>query len=117
MGTCAQRTLCGGTRLVTAGAQPGHARRPQAIPPRHDRKMPRPPPGRSPVPSPGARAEPAFLDCLGARGDEGPPVKRLALLAVAVASLAWPALALAHPLGNFTINRFSRIEVSGHRLY
>ena len=44
-------------------------------------------------------------------------MKRLVLLAVAVAALAWPALALAHPLGNFTINRFSRIEVSGPRLY
>jgi nickel/cobalt transporter (NicO) family protein len=47
-------------------------------------------------------------------------MKRLALLIVlvgAVASLALPALAFAHPLGNFTINRFSRIEVSGPRLY
>ena len=44
-------------------------------------------------------------------------MKRLALLALAVASLALPAQAAAHPLGNFTINRFSRIEVSGPRLY
>jgi nickel/cobalt exporter len=44
-------------------------------------------------------------------------MKRLALLAVAVASLALTAQAAAHPLGNFTINRFSRVEVSGHRLY
>jgi ABC-type nickel/cobalt efflux system permease component RcnA len=44
-------------------------------------------------------------------------VKRLALLAAALAALALPALAGAHPLGNFTINRFSRIEVSGPRLY
>jgi nickel/cobalt transporter (NicO) family protein len=47
-------------------------------------------------------------------------VKRLALLGVLVgvlATLALPALASAHPLGNFTINRFSRIEVSGPRLY
>src|SRR5205807_277357 len=28
-----------------------------------------------------------------------------------------PAAAAAHPLGNFTINRFSRLEVSGHRIY
>jgi ABC-type nickel/cobalt efflux system permease component RcnA len=39
------------------------------------------------------------------------------LLAVAVAALALPALAAAHPLGNFTINRFSRVEVYGPRLY
>jgi nickel/cobalt transporter (NicO) family protein len=44
-------------------------------------------------------------------------MKRLALLAVALAALAAPAAASAHPLGNFTINRFSRVEVSGHRLY
>ncbi len=43
-------------------------------------------------------------------------MKRLTLVA-AVAALAWPALAAAHPLGNFTINRFSRIEASGPRLY
>jgi nickel/cobalt transporter (NicO) family protein len=44
-------------------------------------------------------------------------VRRLVLLAVALAALALPALASAHPLGNFTINRFSRVEVSGPRLY
>jgi nickel/cobalt transporter (NicO) family protein len=44
-------------------------------------------------------------------------MKRLALLAVALASLALLAQAAAHPLGNFTINRFSRVEVSGQRLY
>jgi nickel/cobalt exporter len=44
-------------------------------------------------------------------------MKRLVFLAVAAASLALPALAAAHPLGNFTVNRFSRIEASGPRLY
>jgi nickel/cobalt exporter len=39
------------------------------------------------------------------------------LLTVAAAALALPALAAAHPLGNFTINRFSRIESPGPRLY
>src|SRR5204863_7237420 len=48
---------------------------------------------------------------------KGRPVKRLTLIALAAATLVWPALAAAHPLGNFTINRFSRIEVSGPRLY
>ncbi len=45
-------------------------------------------------------------------------MRRLVVLAgvVTVALLA-PLAAKAHPLGNFTINRFSRIEVSGHRLY
>jgi len=48
-------------------------------------------------------------------------VKRVALFATvaaaALAALVLPALASAHPLGNFTINRFSRIEASGPRLY
>jgi ABC-type nickel/cobalt efflux system permease component RcnA len=38
------------------------------------------------------------------------------LIALAAALIA-PAVATAHPLGNFTINRFSRVEVSGHRVY
>jgi ABC-type nickel/cobalt efflux system permease component RcnA len=43
-------------------------------------------------------------------------VKRLILLLL-LAALCAPALASAHPLGNFTINRFARVEVAGHRLY
>ena len=44
-------------------------------------------------------------------------MKRLILLAALAAALIAPAAAAAHPLGNFTINRFSRVEVSGPRLY
>jgi nickel/cobalt exporter len=44
-------------------------------------------------------------------------MKRLAVLLVVAAALVAPAAAAAHPLGNFTINRFSRVEVSGHRVY
>jgi len=44
-------------------------------------------------------------------------VRRLVALAVALAALAAPAAAAAHPLGNFTVNRFSRIEVAGPRVY
>jgi ABC-type nickel/cobalt efflux system permease component RcnA len=44
-------------------------------------------------------------------------VKRLVLLGALLAALLLPAAASAHPLGNFTINHFARIEVSGHRLY
>ena len=36
----------------------------------------------------------------------------LALLALGLASLLWPASAAAHPLGNFTTNRYSRLEFS-----
>ena len=45
-------------------------------------------------------------------------MKRLAIcIALAACALAAAASAQAHPLGNFTINRYSRIEPSGNRLY
>jgi nickel/cobalt exporter len=44
-------------------------------------------------------------------------VRRLAILGAALAALALPVVAQAHPLGNFTVNRFSRIEVAGPRVY
>ncbi len=44
-------------------------------------------------------------------------MKRLVLVGLALLALAFCASAGAHPLGNFTVNRFSRIEVSGHQLY
>jgi ABC-type nickel/cobalt efflux system permease component RcnA len=42
-------------------------------------------------------------------------MKRLIL--VVLAALAFAPAAGAHPLGNFTINHFSRVEVAGHRVY
>ena len=44
-------------------------------------------------------------------------MKRLVLLATALAALVLPVAASAHPLGNFTVNRFSRIDVAGPRIY
>ncbi len=44
-------------------------------------------------------------------------MKRLVVFVVALAALVLPVVASAHPLGNFTINRFSRIEPSGDRIY
>ena len=44
-------------------------------------------------------------------------MKKLVVLAALAAALLAPVAAQAHPLGNFTINRFARVEVSGHRLY
>jgi nickel/cobalt transporter (NicO) family protein len=44
-------------------------------------------------------------------------VKKLLVAAAAAAALALPAAAAAHPLGNFTTNHFSRIEVAGDRVY
>jgi nickel/cobalt transporter (NicO) family protein len=44
-------------------------------------------------------------------------MRRLLLLAAVAAALVAPAAALAHPLGNFTVNRYSGIELSGNRIY
>jgi nickel/cobalt transporter (NicO) family protein len=44
-------------------------------------------------------------------------MKRLVVFVVALAALVVPVAAAAHPLGNFTVNRFSRIEPSGDRIY
>ncbi len=44
-------------------------------------------------------------------------MKRLVIVCAAVAALVLPVAAQAHPLGNFTVNRFSRVEVVGPRVY
>ena len=44
-------------------------------------------------------------------------MRRFLLALAVVAALAAPAAAVAHPLGNFTVNRFSRVEVADHHAY
>ena len=44
-------------------------------------------------------------------------MRRIVLLTAALAALVVPAVASAHPLGNFTINHSSSIVASGDRLY
>ena len=44
-------------------------------------------------------------------------MRKLLLLAALAAALLAPAAASAHPLGNFTVNRFARVEIAGHTLY
>jgi ABC-type nickel/cobalt efflux system permease component RcnA len=44
-------------------------------------------------------------------------MKRFALLLASAVALAAPAAALAHPLGNFTTNHYSRVVLSGDRIY
>ena len=44
-------------------------------------------------------------------------MKRLVLLLALLTALAVTASAAAHPLGNFTINRYSQLELSGNRAY
>jgi ABC-type nickel/cobalt efflux system permease component RcnA len=44
-------------------------------------------------------------------------VKRRLLLVAVLGALVAPAGAAAHPLGNFTVNRYSAVELSGDRAY
>jgi nickel/cobalt transporter (NicO) family protein len=44
-------------------------------------------------------------------------MKRLLLIAAVLAVLVAPAGAAAHPLGNFTVNRHTEIEISGRHIY
>ena len=44
-------------------------------------------------------------------------MKRLVVAFVALAALLAPSTAAAHPLGNFTVNRYAGIELSGERIY
>ncbi len=111
------RPLRGGARLVAARAAARHRGRGQVLPPRDDRALPRPRRRGPDLVPPRARAEPALLGSLGTDGKEARTMKRLLLLLGLLAALLAPAAAFAHPLGNFTINRFSRVEVSGDRLY
>ena len=48
------------------------------------------------------------MTCLARRFSVG---RRLALIVAVLLALAAPAAALAHPLGNFTTNRYSRLEI------
>src|SRR5207302_10847389 len=65
-----------------------------------------------------SRAQSALFGPVGARSPErASGMKRLVLLLSLAVALLAPVAAQAHPLGNFTVNRFARVEVSGHRLY
>jgi nickel/cobalt transporter (NicO) family protein len=44
-------------------------------------------------------------------------VKRLAAAAIVLAALVAPAIAIAHPLGNFTVNHYAGLEVAGDTVY
>ncbi len=44
-------------------------------------------------------------------------MRRLVLLALCLAALTAPAPSHAHPLGNFTVNRFAGVELAGDRVY
>ena len=44
-------------------------------------------------------------------------MRRVLVLLLVLGALVLPALASAHPLGNFTVNRYSELTLSGERIY
>jgi nickel/cobalt transporter (NicO) family protein len=44
-------------------------------------------------------------------------MKRLLLVAIALVALVWPASGGTHPLGNFTVNHYAEVVISGDRVY
>src|SRR5687768_2425149 len=63
-------------------------------------------------------AEPTLLAAMGRRGEEARAMKKLLLAClVTLCYLAAVSTAAAHPLGNFTINRFSRVQPADGRIY
>src|SRR6266508_4939454 len=117
LGARAQRPLCRSAAVLEARAPARDARCAQVLPPRNDRTLSRPWCGGEELVPACARAQPALLGAVGTGGSEIRVVKRFVILLVALAALAAPVAAAAHPLGNFTVNRFSRLEVSGPRVY
>src|SRR5262249_40300809 len=117
LGAGEKRQVRRGAGVFASGASPRDARRAEVLPPRDDRALPRPSRRGANVVSTRAPAEPGLLAPLGSDGEEVRAMKRLVLFLLLLGALAVPASAAAHPLGNFTVNRFSRIEVSGHRVY
>src|SRR5581483_11767171 len=118
MGPRPQRTVLGGVAVLEARPPARNPGLPEVLPPRDDRALPRSP-GRGPqlVP-PGAHAEPALLGAVGAGREKVRVVRRLTVLvALLTLALLAPLATKAHPLGNFTINRYSELDVSGNRLY
>src|SRR5262249_7979608 len=115
VGARAERPLHRGASLLEAGAEAWHAGRAQVLPPRDDRALPRT--RVAAVVRQGVAAEPALLAPLEPAREEVRVVKRLIFLLGILIALVAPAAAAAHPLGNFTVNRFSGIELSGDRVY
>ena len=114
----ARNGRCGEARRWSQRSLPARdARCLVLLPPRDDRALPRPGRRRAALVPARARHEPALLAPLEPDRTEVRPVKRLLVTLAVLAALAAPASALAHPLGNFTVNRQTEIELSGGRVY
>src|SRR4029078_4118134 len=67
---------------------------------------------------PGTPDQSALLPALCAGRARGAQMRRiLVAFAVLAAALVVPASGMAHPLGNFTVNRFTAVELSGRDVY
>ena len=100
-----------------AGAPSRDARREPLLPQGDDRALPRRRGGRARLVPQGARSQPELLAPVGTHREGGDLVKKLLLLAGLALALLAPGVASAHPLGNFTVNHFSRVQPSGDRVY
>src|SRR5262249_13474511 len=117
LGARAQRAVSGGAAVLAARAAARHAGRGGVLPPRDGRALPRARCGVAGLVPARAGAAPALLAALVAGGGEVRAVKRVLVVLAALAALAAPVAAFAHPLGNFTVNRYSELDVAGNRLY
>src|SRR5207248_2154889 len=120
-----------GAEVCEPRARPGHAQRAAVLPPRHDRARAGPDHSRPAGPPRGPRDQPVLLDAVvGRRGADAPPAGELAMrrfrhvaaisvLVVGMStalSIAAAGPASAHPLGNFTINRYSGLDLRPGRV-
>src|SRR5581483_2802396 len=118
LGARPQRALRRGAPVLAPRAAARNAGRAQVLPPRIHRAVSGARACRRDVAPTGALAQPALLAAVGAGCQAVGRVKRLTILVgVLTIALLAPLAAKAHPLGNFTINTFSRVQVSGDRVY
>ena len=116
------RRLPRGTRHGPAQPPPRYAGCPDALPCRDGGGVRRGARRGGRPASRRARAQPPVLGSLGARGaadarERGRRVIRRILLLALAALLLGTAAAQAHPLGNFTVNHYTRAELSGAEIY
>src|SRR5689334_8124145 len=127
VGAVRERPSRRGARVRQPRHRARHAKRAVLLPSRHDRARRRPHARRPSRPGDGDRHQPFLLDLVveACRVDPGADgrravisARRIALLAILTSivlggiALAGAPPAAAHPLGNFTVNRYSGIDLA-----
>src|SRR5919197_3272524 len=136
LGAVRRRQLLGGAHLFQPGVAPGDPQRAVLLPSGHDRAGPGPDRPRPSGPPPCDGHQPALLDPVVEHRGPGPGFHRGPVLTGRASSLL-PRLAVvlalgaamfggagvaaappasAHPLGNFTVNRYSGLSLSPGRV-